>query len=186
MILKFNPDILKIFAAIFIAALILIFLLGGGIATAGLIRYASANLSGFLPIMIKGSSSAPVTSSSALIVFSSTATTDGNAGGRTGMNQICLSQDPASHLCSLEEIETAWVNRGVIFQSPFVRAWVDNPILGSNWYYHSCTGWSYNGTVEYFGTWIDDNGQSVQVGDQYNLKAWCNEVHPVTCCKSAP
>jgi hypothetical protein len=125
-------------------------------------------------------------SSTALIVFSSTATADGYAGGRTGMNNICLSQDQTSHFCSVTEIETAWENGGVLIQSPFLTAWVDNPSFAGDWKHYSSNGWSYNGIVDYYGTWIGDNGQTEVAVDQYNHSADCTQVDPVICCKSTP
>jgi hypothetical protein len=54
-----------------------------------------------------------------LLVFSSQATSDGIVGGPPGMDQICLSEDPSSHLFRVDEIENALSNNGVIFRSPF-------------------------------------------------------------------
>jgi hypothetical protein len=204
---RINPNKIKVIAAIFIAAIAFIVLLGAGFATAGVVKYVSANLSGFLPL-IMNRSAVETTTSNALIIFSSVATTDGNAGGRTGMDEICMSEDPASHLCSLAEIENAWVNRGVSFQSPFYRAWIDYPTLGSietnplgpsssysyiihgNWEYNNrtCMGWASNDIGDY-GVWIDNNATGINIEYEREgnyIPALCNEVHPVTCCKSAP
>jgi hypothetical protein len=190
-----RPDRLKILTAILIA--VLIFLLGVGSATAGLIKFPRLDFSGFLPVVMNNSNAETTTSSGALIVFSSTATRDGNASGRAGMNDVCVSQDASSHFCSLPEIETAMMYRGVRFQSPFLRAWVDNPTLGtvirhqatgtgenSVWEHDICNGWtSNNGTIE--GIWIDDmaKGVNIEVYGGLHMDAFCSQINHVACCK---
>ncbi len=191
-----RPDRLKILTALLIA--VLIFLLGVGSATAGLIKFPALNFSGFLPAISKNSNLETTISSGALIVFSSTATRDGNAGGRAGMNDVCVSQDTSSHFCSLPEIETAMMYRGVRFQSPFLKAWVDNPTLGtvirhqatgtatnSVWEHNICDGWtSNNGTIE--GVWINDQAKGVSIetfGGTPFYSAVCSQINHVACCK---
>ena len=182
---RINSYQLKIFTGLFLATLMFIFLLGAGLAAAAAINKASANLSGFLPLILnKPADLVPVTSTGVLIVFSTSATTDGNAGGRTGMNDMCVSEDPASHLCSWEEITNTWTNTGVSFQSPFVRAWVDR---ATNYYYGDCLGWTSNSAApsEENGSWIDNNAQNIRIGESYS-GPFCNEVYHVACCKWVP
>jgi hypothetical protein len=194
-----NPDRLKPLALILVA--VLIFMLGVTSATAGWIKIQGLDFAGFLPSVMKNADTSTTVAASegALVVFSSAAVTDGNGGGRAPMNNICFVQDPASHFCSVIEIETAWMYRGVRFQNPFTRAWVDNPILGevirnqvtgtgarSIWETNTiCNGWTTNNSG-YEGTWIDDGGKKLNYewyGAPPGTTAWCNEVHPVACCK---
>ena len=124
-----NPGKYKILIAILVG--ILIFMFGVGSASANLIKFPSINLGAFLPLVMKNYSGTETgTTSDALVVFSSAATTDGDQG-RSGMNAICMSEDPEAHFCSLVEIETAWMNGGVRFEHPFNRAWVDYVQLGT-------------------------------------------------------
>jgi hypothetical protein len=192
-----NPNRLKLLTAILIAALV--FMLGAGAATAGWIKIPLVDLSTFLPIVLKDSSPQnPTSAGSTLVVFSSAATIKGNGGGRSGMNNICYTQDNSSHFCSLPEIETAWMYRGVRFQHPFTRAWVDDPVLGrvirhqatgtgaeSVWssYGANCFGWT-NDTSSAEAYWIDTNAS----GGDFEIfgspsSALCNETHAVACCK---
>ena len=190
------PEKINVLTVIIIVALFFTILFGAGLASAGLMKYATANLSNFLPIIMGKAAVEPVATDNVLIVFSSIATTDGDAGGRTGLANFCLSEDPASHLCSLNEIETAWENRGVIFRSPFQGAWVDNPFIGleitnyilgtgidtsAQWNRNSnenCLGWVTN-TNPAPAIIIADNAVTVANSD-------CSLVNHVTCCKSAP
>jgi len=196
----FNPDRLKPLAFILVA--VLIFMLGVTSATAGWIKVPVLDFSGFLPSVMKNAdtTSTAAGSTGALVVFSSAAVTDGNAGGRAPMNNICFVQDPDSHFCSLVEIETAWMYRGVRFQNPFTRAWVDDPVLGtvirhqatgagadSNWEYYTnvCQAWTSNNSMDE-GTWIDNGARKPNFewyGTPGGIAAGCNEVHPVACCK---
>ncbi len=197
---KIHPRFLLIIVSV--VAFAAVILAGAGIATASLVRSASGILPGFLPLIMKLPAEVPVTSSSALVIFSSSTVVDGNPGGRSAMNDVCASQDPASHFCSLTEIEDAWTSGGVRFQSPFVRAWVDNPYLGtvvtyritgswvdSRWKDNLvCDGWSAN-NVSTEGTWIDNNGQGLNIeiaSDGTYVHAFCNELHNVACCKTVP
>jgi hypothetical protein len=190
-----TSDMLKIFTVVFITVLLFMFLLGAGIATAGVIRYVSANLSSFLPIMMNKSTATIPSSTGPLFVFSSLATTDGTAGGRSGMNDICASEDPDSHFCSLNEIEYAWMIKGVKFNSNFSGAWLDSQQLGtvikhlatgqdtlSTWGRdYSCGGWT---STDSWGEFILDGGARLNwEGADGGIYIYCSEVHPVTCCK---
>ena len=138
---RLNQPIIKAFAVILITVVILLSLLGAGLAAAKWMKAATASLTGFLPMIMEGSPAEAVCSPGALIVFSSTALKDGNGPGRTGMNDVCVSQDASSHFCSLTEIEAAWRDGGVRFQTPFLRSWVDNPYLGTEVTYQITGSW---------------------------------------------
>lgn len=191
-----RPDRIRTLTIILIAALI--FMLGVEAANAGWLTIPEDWVSSFLPITMK-EASAETTTSRPLSVFSTIATTTGNAGGRTGMNQMCMSQDPDSHFCNLAEIDVAWINRGVRFLPPLNRAWVDNPSLGLAITYQAtgaaatekwsqgfvCNGW-ITGDDSAEGIWIDDNAIGINIEmsptGQY-IHAPCDQVHHVACCK---
>jgi hypothetical protein len=134
----------------------------------------------------------------ALTVFETVATCNG-AGpvgyGRAGMHAACRLEDPESHFCSLQEIETAWKTNGLnlVLTS---QAWIDNAITGS-------IEPGYTGDFTAVSDWYGGNA----VGDYpYNCLAWtnntnparglilnsgsispateaCDDVHPIACCK---
>ena len=137
----------------------------------------------------------PNTPSGVLYVFFSTESTNGNAGGRVGMDTICSNTDPSSHFCSIHEIENAWINTGVYFNTPLAETgWLDNPtmlgttivnqdlhIVSSDWQYTSswsasCQGW----------TVYTDLGWAIESGANDVTQYSCNEVKKVTCCKWNP
>jgi hypothetical protein len=185
-------NMVKIFVSTFLVALLFMSLLGAGLATAGVLKNISGSLSGFLPIVMSRSPAA-VTSSEALIVFSSQATTNGDAGGRTGMNDICENEDPSSHFCSMEEIELAWLERGVRFET-FTGAWLDSHQAGtliksyatgqdtvSHWgRNYNCGGWT--STVGW-SMYIYEGGSALNWEGNDGTPIYCTEVHPVSCCK---
>ncbi len=122
-----------------------------------------------------------------LYVFPSNMTTNGDAGGRTGMAGICEATDPESHFCMLAEIERAFVDTGVTFSSFASEIWVDNAQLGtiynnysgsrdSNWYAESCSGWTHSGG---YGITILNHGSDE--GTEI-----CASSLPVACCKRSP
>jgi|GEM_PF-6973347 len=130
-----------------------------------------------------------------LFVFPSSSTTNGDAGGRSGMAAICEATDAESNPCTIEEIENAWIETGVKF-APFAgEIWVDNAKLGtlvsfydtppgSEWAGSSspgprnCNGWtSTSGTG--FGLTLASNGQDI------NLE-YCDANIAVACCKRSP
>jgi len=178
---------------IFVFALlgILVFALGAQLATAQPVEIRIGNTTiQFLPlIMTTKAADAPP---GVLYVFPSTATMDGSAGGRDDMGDICFTQDPESHLCSLQEIENAWVTTGVHFSNSFSKSWVDNPsFLGtiypdssgdprnSSWgsvgEYGNCASWSLDIAGPY-GTVILASGAEIFYED-------CDSELPIACCK---
>lgn len=132
-----------------------------------------------------------------LYVFPSTTTTNGDAGWRSGTALICEATDVDSHPCSVEEIEKAWIETGVKFETFSIpAAWVDTAILGtlasnydtstpSDWSGGSagsppwnCEGWTSASSSAY-GSIIVQSGRD-RVNDS------CDTVWPVACCKRLP
>ena len=125
-----------------------------------------------------------------LIVFSSTATTKGGAGGRAGMNALCSAENPNSHFCSLFEVENAFISTGVYFVHPFSESWIDLPnklgsrypnpdtgtvpINNSRWGTYSCEGW----------TLVSDLNKGHSIGETASSTSTsaCDETLQVSCC----
>jgi hypothetical protein len=131
-----------------------------------------------------------------LFVFPSTVTTDGNAGGRSSIMEICPETDPDSHFCSVYEIESAWASTGVVFADPFTNSWVDFPkrlatILPfptgasyplSEWRSldYDCSSWTNNsGTSGNEGSYIFNNASGMS-------QTACSNDYPIACCKRIP
>jgi hypothetical protein len=133
-----------------------------------------------------------------LIVFQTAATYNGAgpAGyGRAGMHAACRLEDPDSHFCSLQEIETAWKTNGLNLDLSS-QAWLDNAVTGT-------IDPGYAGDFTVVSDWYGGNA----VGDHpYNCNAWtgsananrglilntgsispaveaCDDIHPIACCK---
>jgi hypothetical protein len=142
---------------IFIFALlaVLIFALGAQLATAQPVEVRIGNtVIHFFPLIF--STKAADAPSGVLYVFSSTVTTDGDAGGRPGMGDICFTEDPNSHF------------------------WVANPEVGGDWEDHdlNCYSWLEN-DILYNGTIIYETARAL--GGMH-----CNQIRPVACCKQMP
>jgi hypothetical protein len=144
---------------------------------------------------------APDSSSSLSLVLhvyasSITCSGAGPAGyGRAGMYDACRLEDPNSHFCNLQEIETAWKTNGLNLILTG-QAWIDNAVVGT-------VDPGYAGDFAAVSDWYGGNA----VGDHpYNCLAWtssangarglilnsgsispaveaCDDVHPVACCK---
>jgi hypothetical protein len=182
----------QIFVFAFLA--VVIFVLGAQAATAQPVSLRVGNtVIQFFPLIL--SSRAAEAPPGVLYVFSSTATTDGSAGGRDDIGDICPTEDTGSHFCSLQEIENAWATTGVYFSNPFTKSWVDNPdLLGtlypdsngdprnSDWpsvgEYGNCGSWSQDFSGAY-GSVIDVSAVNVYYSD-------CDISLPVACCKQMP
>ena len=136
--------------------------------------------------------------SGVLTVFQTTATYNGAgpAGyGRTAMHAACRAEDPASHFCTIQEIETAWKTGGLNMTATS-QSWVDNAITGtinpdytgdtslsSDWYGGNATGdYPYN-----CNGWINSTnlgrGLILNNGAISPAAEACDDVHPVACCK---
>ena len=145
-----------------------------------------------LPIVIRQDTTLIDAPAGALAVFSSTATTNGNAGGRTEMNAICSAVDPEAHFCTLMEIENAFLYNGVFFVAPYSEAWVDRHyqlgsiiantsdvrVTASDWMNQNCQGWATDITVERASV-ITENAVATTSLD-------CSATRPVSCCKWGP
>jgi hypothetical protein len=147
------------------------------------------------------SSDAPDSSpsiSSILQVFASSTTYNGagpSGYGRAAMHASCRLEDPDSHFCSLQEIETAWQEGGLDLLLNG-QAWIDNAVTGT-------IDPGYTGDFTLVSHWYGGSG----VGDHpYNCLAWtnstnparglilndgsispaveaCDDIHPIACCK---
>jgi hypothetical protein len=133
-----------------------------------------------------------------LHVFSTAATFTGagpDGYGRSAMHAACRAEDPTSHFCTIQEIETAWKNGGLdlILTS---QSWIDNAIVGT-------INSDYSGDTIIASDWYGGNA----TGDYpYNCNAWttsldtgrglimntsaispaiesCNDIHPIACCR---
>ncbi len=131
----------------------------------------------FLPIVFKGGAQA-ANPRGALYVLSSNGTTDGSAGGRSGMNALCTATDPETHFCEYAEVLKAFNNNGVFFPPSFLEAWVDSGGTTLPMDHYACNGWS-NDSVETTATRITALG--IGSGD-----IPCSAVIHVACCKWIP
>lgn len=152
-----------------------IFALGVHLATAGPVEVQIGDTTvSFLPLVM--TSKAAEAPTGVLYVFPSTDPTDGYAGGRAAIEQICPDQDPDSHFCSLEEIENAIGTSGIYFENPFYAAWLDN---FSTW----------NSETENCNGWIDNtsfDGLNIVPAARAISDAPCSTSQPVACCKQMP
>lgn len=167
----------KIYIFIFSILAVVIFILGAQAATANpvSVQIGTTTIS-FLPLVI--TSQAADAPSGVLYVFSSTATTSGNAGGRGAMNDICPSEDPDSHFCRREEIENAWITKGVYFNPSMTNSWLEY-FPGTDWAMgDNCDAWSSDSEFEY--GWI-----IVEPAHECGTRD-CNTVQAVACCKWIP
>ena len=159
-----NPKYTKILLLIVVTIFILVI---ADIVNAGQI---------FLPLITKKASSQSPSPTGTLFIFSSTATTDGDAG-RPGMHAICSSEDPQAHFCDLLEIDNAKTKEGVYFAQPLVESWIDY-----GWYSDTdnCNGWTTNAASPFMGDIIYNGAQDLWG------EALCNTTHPALCCKWIP
>ena len=174
----------KVFTLIMFA--VLVFLLGARAATAQWISLPKASeivnsISSFLPIIFNTDSDTSVTSGippGVLYIFPSTATTDGAAGGRSAIQQICPSEDPDAHFCSVYEIENAWATTGIFFSDPFPQSWVEKPDEDWSSTGLDCSGWWNNSSTS--------GGAAIHINARFMDNMHCNTALPVACCKRIP
>ncbi len=185
----------KIFTLIMFA--VLVFLLGARAATAQWISLPKASdlvnsVSSFLPVILKNYSATSAIPSGVLYIFPSTATTDGDAGGRSAIQQICPSEDTGAHFCSIYEIENAWTTSGVFFKHPFTKSWIDFPNRFGTLAYTSAgypyvSEWSGAGTCD---TWTSSlnikNGRTIYESAFEIAGETCDASLPIACCKRIP
>ena len=137
----------------------------------------------YFPIVANNAQAVSANPRGSLFVFTTSQTTNGNPGGRPGMNIICSNQDLESHFCSLYEIREAIFTKGVYFNAPFQEAWVDYLLVSNDRIYFSsdgdCHGWT-------------DTTNPNQQGQVFLAQAIgeggvkCDSIRPVTCCKWIP
>jgi len=109
-----------------------------------------------------------------LILRSTSATYQGDVGGRTGGTQKCLVEFPNTHFVHKGEVEMAYATgRGVIWMTSDLDAtWVDSRLLGQN-----CSGndpgkiWQ---NTQGLGTMVLPKGSGLATGP-------CTEAHPILC-----
>jgi len=166
----------KLIAVAFIAIVVLVVGTGWLATSQALGRVNAPDV--HLPLVIKNNAPS-VGPSGALYVFSSTATTTGIGGGRSGMNAVCSSEDSASHFCTKQEIENAFQSTGVYFAQPFYGSWMDYIDLAysNNWSnIRNCDAWNF--TIN-DGQYIIDDGRN-------NSQTSCTNLLRVACCKWMP
>lgn len=135
-----------------------------------------------------------------LVVFTTTmATTGAPSDARAGMGNLCRAVDPDAHFCTVQEIGSAFLEGGVVFQTPFPMAWIDDirristtrsiseysyqtvdeTWTGRNRGYFTevanCYGWT-NAAAEHYGSLIAANGTNLG-------STSCSQLYPVACCK---
>jgi hypothetical protein len=144
------------------------------------------------------SPSAATSAGGPLMVFQTAATYNGAgpaAYGRSAMHAACRQEDPASHFCTLQEVENAWKTGGVDILLTG-QAWIDNAVVGT-------IDSGYTGDFTTVSDWF---GGSADGDHPYNCNAWtvnananrglilnsgaispaieaCDDVHPIACCK---
>ena len=146
----------------------------------------------YLPLILREILQAVSTASGPLQVFPSSGTTHGDIGGRSELGGMCTITDPDSHLVTLEEIEKARIETGVIWSSFAGEIWLDNGELGtlvksydtppgSDWDGGggiggaNCEGWTST-DGGFVGTTILANGSGLS-------QLSCNNVARVACGK---
>lgn len=172
---------------IFTIVLITVFVVLGVYQASAKINLDNASLTSLLPMMFNRwqdtSDNQAANPTGVLYVFFSNTTTDGNAGGRTGMNAICSQTDPVSHSCTRQEIENAAMKFGLYIDLPFNEmGWIDHVynevsdviMFSSD---QNCFGWTNNTTVR--GITINNGGGKFD-------NATCNTTAKVACCKWIP
>lgn len=131
-------------------------------------------------------------------VFQTVATYNGSgpAGyGRAGMHAGCRQEDPSSHFCTIQEIESGWKTRGWNTNATS-QAWVDNAIVGtidsnyagdtsvaSDWYGgtaagvfpYNCAGWTNSANT--------GRGLILNDGSISPAAEACDDIHPIACCR---
>jgi hypothetical protein len=178
----------------FVCVLVVMAMIGssviGAVSTWATSDAANGTYSVFLPLVMKFLAQLPGGGSGTLYVLQTAARTDGDAGGRGGMNDLCIAEDSESHFCSLMEIENAMATSGVRFSTMTTTSWIDNAKLGSlnmsyrgdpndtNWAMYSCSGWAGNSS-QMDGAIIYPAAEEIRTSD-------CSADRPVTCCKRLP
>jgi len=172
----------KIFTLIMFA--VLVFLLGARAATAQWISPTKASeivnsVSSFFPVIFKNYSATSANPHGSLYVFSSNSSTDGDAGGRPGMNTFCSNEDSLAHFCTVSEVENAFKSHGVYFATPIHKSWVDTPLAMSSWNdpYENCNAWTSNS---------DPFGKAINHMASHVIDEPCNQNIHVACCKWIP
>jgi len=186
-------------SALLIGVLVGIAVLGVAFAGPQIFYQASAQPTDniYLPAVMKEFLQAIATATGPLYVFPSSGTTTGDAGGRAGLAGMCTATDPDSHPLSLNEIEAAYVQRGVIF-SPFAgELWLDDLELnrssaaytGTTWI-HNASDWSDNDSNGLFfpqncDGWsaISGDGTAITTNGSNLINLDCNNGRPIACGK---
>ena len=114
--------------------------------------------------------------SNALILHSTSATYQGNLGGRTGATQKCQAEFPGSHFVTENEIYDA-VTRGIVWHnSETMPSWMDvSPFTGGG-----CYSWT-RVTDPNQGTVLD--GKALQSTGFGIFQQNCDQFLPVLCAE---
>jgi hypothetical protein len=122
--------------------------------------------------------------SNALVLHSTTATYQGDLGGRTGATQKCRAEFPNSHFVATAEINNALgsagsgVVRGVVWLSSGTSAsWVDDP---TNLVTYTCNQW---GSTSGQGIILGARGDTSGSGNIFGISAGCDSMLPILCAE---
>ena len=180
----------KIFTIVLFA--VMMFVLGVTAATADWVELPELESSPivsaiFAPIAFSSNEEIPVAAepSGALYVFSTTAKTWGNAGGRVAMHSMCSAEDPKSHFCTVQEVQNAMLKNGVYFASSTTEeSWIDyiryvESTGGYDWSSQNCQSWT-DVPLHAEASTLDMNAYEIN-------SAECDSNSlPIACCKWIP
>ena len=141
-------------------------------------EFISNAFSGFLPIVMSSDSAEVEGPVGALIVFSTKAKTNGDGGGRVGMNAMCAAEDPNAHFCTSTEVKNAADSTGVYFKSSTSEDSLIDDVGQENLNGDNCLGWS-NNSSSLGGKILVRNAKWIQSIN-------CGVTLPITCCKWVP
>lgn len=179
----------KIFTVVLFA--VMMFLVGVTAATAGWVELSElGNLpyvsSVFAPIAFSSPEEIPQAAepTGALYVFSTSAKTNGKAGGRVAMHIMCSAEDPNAHFCTHDEIQYAMLRNGVYFGSSTTEEswidWIDYSEINDtyDWSFYNCKSWTYSA--------YPDQGVTLN-SNAYDITwEYCEKSLSLACCKWVP
>jgi hypothetical protein len=131
---------------------------------------------GRLLVAVQGGGAEP------LVLHSTTATYQGDLGGRTGATRKCQAEFPGSHFPNGGEIKNAYGTRGVVWQtSETDKSWVDDLDMSRN-----CSdgnpGKDWQMIVHPDGSRIDGS-QLREKGTGLFATGACSDFRPILCAE---
>lgn len=117
-----------------------------------------------------------------LVLRSTTATYQGDLGGRTGATRKCQAEFPGFHFPNGGEIKNAYGTRGIVWQSSETdKSWVDDLDMG-----HNCSdgnpGKDWQMIVHPDGSRIDGSILR-EKGTGLFATGACSDYHPILCAE---